>query len=273
MADEPPKPSSPDDKPQEQGPSGPPSASGPPGAPGPFGPGGPPGSPGSRGPFGPGFKGPWGPGGPPKGPWGPGGPPRGPGGPGGPPNTAIRSNLVKQMAVNYRWSSIVTDARGEGGEEAKLTAYGVEGVTDAIPRAGDRAPDAGVLVLGAEPEEGKRTTLHAPGIYSATKHTALVFVSGDSGQDGAISSVGESLRPLVESGVLDAYVVVELSTPSSGYAAPFQVLVDDKTQARTAYGIPSDKGVAVVIVRPDEVVGAFVYDVEGVKRYLGKIFV
>lgn len=183
----------------------------------------------------------------------------------------LRSSLMKQLGVNYRWSSIVVDDRGDAGEEAKLTAYGIEGVTDV--RAGDRAPDAGLLVWG---DAEKRTTLHAPGVYMPTKHTALVFIPGDISEadiKDAIISVTDTLRPHVEEDLFQVYIVADSSTSAEDYASlSLPMLVDDRAQARTAYGIPSDKSPTVVIVRPDEVVGAFVFGVEGVKKYIGKVF-
>lgn len=180
-----------------------------------------------------------------------------------------RSDLIKMLGVNYRWSSIVVDERdlarqAENGEAARLSAYGFEGEPQPV-RAGDRAPDSPVRVV----DGGVETTLFR--LFSPAKHTALVFVP--EGLDDP-SSVSDAVKALsaTPAGAMDAYVVTSFS---STHENGVKDLIDYTGSAAEAYGIVklAPKAPVVVIVRPDSVIGAFVFAVEGVRKYVQNVFV
>jgi hypothetical protein len=170
-----------------------------------------------------------------------------------------------QLAVNYRWSDIVFDERGPAGEDAKLTAYGIEGQVEV--HAGDRAPDAPVTTFSRD----ESTTLH--GIFTPTKHTALVFVSEeDAKEPEAILSIEKSLQSYRDSDLVGTYFVADSAQAAELVARAIpngMVLLDDGGHARQAYGVSRQ---SIIIIRPDEVVGAYVFGAEGVNSYLARVF-
>ena len=85
-----------------------------------------------------------------------------------------KNRALSQLDVNYRYSSVVFDARGADGrsvDEMKALAYQGYGENGGV-RAGDRAPQAPWLVDAT----GKETSL--VDILDANTHTILLYASG-----------------------------------------------------------------------------------------------
>lgn len=184
-----------------------------------------------------------------------------------------RSNLLKQLGVHYRWSSIVVDSRNDALSQAeieatKLTAYGIEDADPTDVRAGDRAPDAPVTLVDVE-KKAIQTTLHA--VFSPTVHTALIFAAHLSPDDGLLRQLLRGLEAL-GSNVRSYIVKPSIEGIVSGFDGGVGVLVDAERHAATNYGIDKLQQPSVVIIRPDGVVGAFVPNSEGVGRYHDRVF-
>ncbi|KAF8321576.1 hypothetical protein DL93DRAFT_1424691 [Clavulina sp. PMI_390] len=194
-----------------------------------------------------------------------------------------RTQLLTMLGVNYRWSNIVFDARdasraAENGPGARQTAYGFEGVKwGEVPvRAGDRALDAPVR----HSKEGTSTSLHK--LFDPAKHTVLVFPPSSTPLDA--TSLGETLRSVQQAisprtSVIDTLLVLPAtSSKDEVEVSGIQTVVDVDGHAARAYevakSVPAGSGKPlIVIIRPDEVVGAYVFDVEGVQEYLKAVFV
>lgn len=182
---------------------------------------------------------------------------------GAPESPWKRSANLKQLGVNYRWSSVVQDERAAANADADAPAAGAYG-SDAAGRlhAGDRAPDAPALV-----DVGSATVSRLFGVFNVTRHTALVFASGPD-VSGVLSALGQYPK-----GTIHTIVVY----PQSATATPAQegadsVVKDSEGHAYSAYGIAADQGtVSVAIVRPDGVVGGLVSGEEGVKKYFSGV--
>jgi hypothetical protein len=186
-----------------------------------------------------------------------------------------RSKLVKQLGVNYRWSDIVIDERditrqGPNGESARLTAYGVEGANPTDVRAGDRAPDAPIADWS---HGGRMTALFR--LFDPSKHTALVFAP--SSANASSSSIAEVIEVLTAfSANINTFIIARSIDENLPAGTGAGILVDADGDARAAYGVGKTPEAAlrptIVIVRPDSVVGAFVFAVEGVNLYFEKVF-
>ena len=184
-------------------------------------------------------------------------------GSGGVEHTMHRESKLTMLGVNYRWSPIVID------EVTKAEPVGAYRVLDESTLvAGDRAPDApGLTVVkaGAEVAETKFFDL-----FKATYHTALVFGPDVGSAEDIIGVLSSYSRDIIRVVVVlpQEAVATESSTVTSGA----DVVVDAGGHAYRAY--LTEKGEKkVVVVRPDGVAGAIVRGAEGVKAYLGKIFV
>ncbi|OBZ76355.1 Pentachlorophenol 4-monooxygenase [Grifola frondosa] len=178
----------------------------------------------------------------------------------------FRPRSFLQLGINYRWSSIVIDERGGEGEgkgpetPQEISPYG-SGV-DKL-RAGDRAPDATVLLDGSD-----SMTLH--GVFSVRNHTVLVFPGTADGTElqSDLATVGVFRKPGVASLVLISQTkhaqFRDISTVCD------RVLVDTAGHATSGYGILDDTK-AFVVIRPDGIIGAYVLAAEGVIRYFSNI--
>lgn len=187
-----------------------------------------------------------------------------------------KANGLLQLGINYRWSSVVLDERkraedaefsdfdfdDEGEEEPSnpIDAYG--GSTEGILRAGDRAPDATALV-----DLSKHATTHRLfHIFTPKHHTVLIF-SRALDECPAIVRTLKRLPP-------DLVRSVVLLRRGQGIPAYCQgvtlVLEDREGYAHDAYAIEDEW--AVVVIRPDGVVGAILGGAEGLRSYFSKIF-
>ncbi|KAI0360777.1 monooxygenase [Trametes cingulata] len=173
-----------------------------------------------------------------------------------------RNRSLTQLDINYRWSPIVLDARGNGDDEDALKARAYVGYPGEEPHAGDRAPGAPALVGAA----GKVTSLHE--IYKPHLHTIIVFSPETEDAESRISSVSQAIDALPK----DTYQVVVLGrngvpkAPGAGVATYH----DKEGYAFGAYHVQEDK-LTVVAIRPDAYIGAFVYDGEGLNAYFSRL--
>ncbi|KAJ3718079.1 monooxygenase [Lentinula guzmanii] len=179
----------------------------------------------------------------------------------------VRGGKLKQLYVNYRWSSIIVDGRASAVADLVKNPYG--NVMDAngggeleLLRAGDRAPDAPDLLL-----DNERTSLFK--IFSPSWHTVLMFSSFP------VSKMQSSLDKYMNRGLLRAYVVsrqaVQGDEGNQVQEIHGKLLVDTKGYAHKHYGVGPDTP-TVVIVRPDGVVGAIALDDNDVVKYFSGVF-
>ncbi|CDO69064.1 hypothetical protein BN946_scf184992.g13 [Trametes cinnabarina] len=169
---------------------------------------------------------------------------------------------LSQLNINYRWSSIVHDARGNGGiDDWALRARAFEGYPNEPVHAGDRAPDAPAIFDAS----GQRTQLHD--IFKPMIHAVVVFTTGV-GDAEKIDSVIQTVRALPK-GTCQIVLLGRdtLPEPRDGVAT----YKDAEGHAFAAYHIEEGR-VTVVAVRPDGYVGAFVHDAAGVQTYFSHIF-
>jgi hypothetical protein len=181
-----------------------------------------------------------------------------------------RGRKLFQLDVNYRWSEVVFDerfARADG--EVAKNAYGVEGQD---VRAGDRAPDApGLVCLGS-------VTGKTPGrlfdIYSPCKHTVLVFANGalDKAKQPILDSVVSLPCSLVQKVIVLPSNTDEVSTPQVFDTTVYDYVVKDiDGHGYKGYGVV-EGGFAVVVVRPDGMVGGVAVSEAGLKKYVCAVF-
>lgn len=172
---------------------------------------------------------------------------------------------LKQLGINYRWSSIVLDERVLGKPKGEdMDPYGAN--SDDAPCAGDRAPNATGLVRveGASLADSQVTSLFDN--LSPTRHTALIF-----GEDAShIASIVRGLSVCPPSTVTSV-AILPSGTVARAVDGVDVALQDRDGTAYDGYRMVKEKTFAV-IVRPDGVVGAVVSGFEGVVKYFGGIF-
>ncbi|PCH36607.1 hypothetical protein WOLCODRAFT_127398, partial [Wolfiporia cocos MD-104 SS10] len=193
-----------------------------------------------------------------------------------------RGGALKQMGVNYRWSAVVLDeraaARGEGAVEGRerepVDPYGYGLVKGGSIRAGERAPDATGLAHVKTDDEtsGAETSLFS--IFSATRHTLLLFV-GAANADELAPIIAQARRYPPD--ILHPVVIFSseerlASIEGSGAHLDLDVtLVDREGHAFAGYRCDGDR-LTVVVVRPDGVIGGIVYSLKGLEKYFGGVF-
>lgn len=203
-----------------------------------------------------------------------------------PPPTSgkSRSNLVKMLGINYRWSSLTVDnlhpevSSSNAKDTFKLTAYGVEGADTGDVYAGDRAPDASVTLLtgrGENRQEDVKTRFHH--LFAPNKHTAFVLFPPESDMNSEVIERIEALQFMGQGELLDMFIVYQQSSPIPSLPSSFKkvsLLDDTGLQAWRGYELNNlnPMGFTTVIVRPDSVVGALVGNVEGLKKYATAVF-
>jgi len=182
---------------------------------------------------------------------------------GGDSNPGRRDIDLKQLAVNYRGSSII----GEDNicdTTIKVSGYNKDSQSAACP--GDRAPDVPSLI-NATTGEHKRQTLFD--IFSPSHHSVLVFTKKyEEHLALALSSV---INRLPEKTVRSVLILPFESNVQDLGSVYDEVLIDSGGHAYGGYGLPNDDQSYIVVVRPDGVVGARVREVAGVERYFQKI--
>ena len=174
------------------------------------------------------------------------------------------SEELKQLGVNYRWSSILVDERHgahAGAEQGTVDAYGALG-GDGL-HAGDRAPDAPGLSNLKTPGSGTTSLFD---IFRPVRHTVLVFSQDPS----AVQDVLATLKAYPE-GLVRSVVVVPRDRVESVPVDADLALKDGDGHAYAGYGCSPDAS-TIIVIRPDGVVGAIAAGVTGVKKYFGAIF-
>ncbi len=170
-----------------------------------------------------------------------------------------RNNALFLFGVNYRFSGLVLeerDAHPHDHETARARAYqGYENMPSVL-RAGDRAPDAPVLVSTID---GHSTSLFA--LLRPYLHTIVVFSAENHPMDEILAVCREYPSEIVQTVVVSVVSVDGLNVPG---------FVDQNGHARRAYRARAD-GTDVVIIRPDGFIGAIVCDANGLTRYFSKI--
>ncbi|CDO77545.1 hypothetical protein BN946_scf184912.g44 [Trametes cinnabarina] len=174
-----------------------------------------------------------------------------------------RNASLLQLDINYRWSPMVLDARGNGGlDDVALKARAYVGYPGEPVHAGDRAPDAPGLVDAF----GQNTQLHH--VFKPTLHTFLIFLSATSGNAEETESIIQTVRTFPQ-GTFQIVLLGRNSVPQSRKG--ITTYKDANGHAFNTYDIEEGK-VTVMAVRPDGYVGAFVYDVAGLRMYFSRIF-
>lgn len=171
-----------------------------------------------------------------------------------------RDEILLQLGVNYRWSSIVVDEESSS-DIVKDDPYGARSGNQL--HAGDRAPDAPGLVHAKGGDDS--TSLFK--VFGPSHHSVLIF-SQSSEQSSSILAALDTLPK----GLVRFVVIRRSSAPSGlddGIKAEF-LLDDKKGHAYEAYRL--SEGCFVVVVRPDGVIGAIVRGRDGLERYFKGIF-
>ncbi|KZT68268.1 monooxygenase [Daedalea quercina L-15889] len=172
-----------------------------------------------------------------------------------------RGGDLRQLGVNYRWSSIVVDERTPKPEGAdSVNPYGSG--TDGDLRAGDRAPEAPGLtpVVGEE-----ATSLFS--VFHPNHHTVLLF--NLPAQDA--EQIIEATRKYPTGLVKTAVIFRRRTSNPEVVGQPDLAFVDSDGHAFAAYQVSPEKP-AVVIVRPDGVIGGVVYGSDGLSKYFRGVF-
>lgn len=178
-----------------------------------------------------------------------------------------RGGALKQLGVNYRWSSIVIDERTATDAHDVQQALDPYGTAEGgYLRAGDRAPDAPGLVPVTPDTCGQSTSLFH--IFGPSHHTVLLFYNG------GVAQLVPILKKLKQ---FPANAVRTSLLHPAGAIVPPPVqgvdynLIDYKGHAYANYGFEQDS-FSIAIIRPDGVVGGIVFGLEGLQKYFGAIF-
>ena len=173
-----------------------------------------------------------------------------------------RGGDLRQLGVNYRWSSIVVDERTPKPDSAaNVNPYG-DGVDGSL-RAGDRAPQAPGLVL----VDGGANETSLFDVFRPSYHTVLLFNTPTEVTEHVLAKAKKYTASLVKT------VVVFPQGTSSPQAVgqPDLAVVDKDGHAFTAYQVSPEKP-TIVIVRPDGVVGGIAYGLDGFMKYFEGVF-
>lgn len=177
-----------------------------------------------------------------------------------------RSGPIKQLGVNYRWSSVVIDdeKRTQEKQDSKASAY--DNQDAGTLAAGDRAPDASELLrITNQPGQTKLTRLFQ--LFSPAKHTVLIF-AGKSDYKAALDALESYSADLVQSVLVvdpGKAVVTVLASDTLTFVE------DTKGYAHDAYKVTEGPS-GIFVIRPDGVVGARLGSAEGITRYFKTIF-
>jgi hypothetical protein len=165
-----------------------------------------------------------------------------------------RSFLLKQFGVNYRGSPIVLDERTEG--DVGGHPYSND---DGRICAGDRAPDAPGLVYSS----GEQTKLFD--LFKPWLHTVLIFAHDIEVASPVLQALGRYPEKTIQ-----AICVVPKRTTFSVPSLAGETLKDRDGYAYMGYAVNKARN-TIVVVRPDGVIGAIVFGVEGTEEYFDRI--
>lgn len=173
-----------------------------------------------------------------------------------------RSPQLSMLGINYRWSSIVLDQRSytqlASNDELENLAYD----SGELLVAGDRAPDAPDLVIGAD----QVTSLFD--LLSPSRHTILLFTSA--GNSKSVSSIHHSVQHSFPDGQQKTLIVYPC--PPTEFSCD-NTAFDHDGFAYAAYKIKKDENhPTVIIIRPDGIIGAIGYEASDVDEYSSLIF-
>ncbi|KAJ7701899.1 monooxygenase [Mycena rosella] len=176
------------------------------------------------------------------------------------PSAWKRGSDLNMLGVNYCGSLIVfEDAAGAGvSSDAYSRAAG------STVQAAYCAPDASGLVRAGSADAP--TTLFA--VFHVSMHTMLLF-GGDAGAHAPVATV---LGRFPEAAVRTVLVIPQGQTAADDGALFSAVLEDQAGHAYAGYGLTAGE-LAVVVVRPNGVVGAVVSNARGIERYFQKVLV
>ena len=173
-----------------------------------------------------------------------------------------RGGDLRQLGVNYRWSSIVVDERTPkpcGHQDVDPYGSG----TDGSLRAGDRAPEAPGLVLVGD---GAQTSLFD--VFGPSHHTVLLFnLSAELMTERLLAKMKAYPAGLIKT----VEVFPQGMSGSRVIGQPDVAVVDEDGYAFAGYQVTQEHP-TIVIVRPDGYVGGIVYGLPGVEKYFTSVF-
>lgn len=180
---------------------------------------------------------------------------------------ALRDWQLFQLDANYRHSPFVLDERFAYKAEDQTDAYGEKGHDT---RGGDRAPDAPGLVTLATATGLKPTRIFE--LFNTASHTVLIFVPGleEHKTRALLQPVLKALGRL-SPGLVHTALIVRGDAIDPPFPEMDFVLKDTEGHAFQNYGIVAGQ-LAIIVVRPDTYIGAFVNDRAGVEKYLSLVF-
>lgn len=179
-----------------------------------------------------------------------------------------RSEELRQLNVNCRWSSIVVDERSPK-ETTPVDPYGRNRSPTDIVRAGERAPNAPGLVMlpTAEGAGTAQQTTSLFDIFKVSRHTVLIF-SDETDKDERIVAV---LKAYPAELLQIVFIHAEAAGGASASDAAHLSVLDRDGHAHAGYHVQKSN-LTVIIVRPDGVVGGIIFSGGGAKRYFDGVF-
>ena len=174
-----------------------------------------------------------------------------------------RKEAFRLLDVNYRFSPLALDARGDGGltlDEMLAHAYEGYGPGGGV-RAGDRVPQAPGLV----DKHGATTSLFD--VLKPDAHTVLFFAFGASGEDEKVAAMAREAQSY-PTRTVQVVVVGSSGVPAAVDGAT--VYYDKEGYAIRGLKVEDDTP-KVIVVRPDGYIGAFVHDAASVRDYFARI--
>lgn len=165
-----------------------------------------------------------------------------------------RGREIGQLGVNYCWSSIVSDDFTPKEADTEYDPYGTASLGQGPVQAGMRAPDSTGLV-------SVRGTQRLFDVFGTSYHTILIF-----DQDLERRKQVIDVLAVFPPELFRVFSILPQGNPQTSE----DTLVDSEGVTYEAYEAKDEK--RIVVVRPDSWIGAVVKDAEGVKRYIGSIF-
>ncbi|KAF9529786.1 FAD binding domain-containing protein [Crepidotus variabilis] len=186
----------------------------------------------------------------------------------------LRTEVIKQLGVNYRSSSIVIEEEEEGTTKVdrKDRTFGSAYHPDpsGVLHAGDRAPNApGLMRIGAGSSH-QETSLFK--LYDPTRHSVLLFADRmDNQLKGSPSQLDRYPRDLVRFFVIAGNGLGK-ETHANLITGGYEAYEDLQGHANNIYFANGFEKHGVVIVRPDGVVAARLMTLSKVEDYFQGIF-